>query len=326
MITIITTTYKHEDFIAETIESILSQTFTNWELLIWDDSPDDKTWNIIQQYVKKYPDKIKAWHHKPNKWIVDNMNFLLEKVSNESKYIAFLEWDDLFTIDNLEKKVKAFEENKEVVLVTSSFSEIDEKWTIRQKPFFHRFINIFSVRKTFKEWINKINFENFLSFPWNPIKSFWSVMIKKELLKEYLPLKNLDKNSKMFWPSDYFLWLQLLPWREFFYTDKKLLKYRVHSENFSWDWNKKVMNNQWIMIFDYFLDKYKNDKNIIKAINYRKYFKESLDNTIMWNKKEWFKYFLKTFEYYKFKFLISRIKLLIRIMTPNTLLKKMNII
>ena len=66
-VSIITTTYKHQDFIAQTIESVLAQTFTDRELLIGDDSPDDATWNIIQDYVKRYPEKIKARHHNPNK-------------------------------------------------------------------------------------------------------------------------------------------------------------------------------------------------------------------------------------------------------------------
>jgi len=90
-ISIITTTYKHQDFIAQTIESVLAQTYTDWELLIGDDSPDNATWDIIQKYVDKYPDKIKAWHHSPNKGIVDNMNFLIEEASDESDYISFLE-------------------------------------------------------------------------------------------------------------------------------------------------------------------------------------------------------------------------------------------
>jgi glycosyltransferase involved in cell wall biosynthesis len=88
---IITTTYKHEKFIAQTIESIISQSFDSWELLIGDDSPDDATWEIIEQYREKYPDKIKAWHHTPNKGIVENMNFLLSQVDPGSEYIAFLE-------------------------------------------------------------------------------------------------------------------------------------------------------------------------------------------------------------------------------------------
>jgi len=66
-VSIITTTYRHEKIITETIESILNQSFIDWELLIGDDSPDDATRNIIQKYITKYPNKIKARHHKPNK-------------------------------------------------------------------------------------------------------------------------------------------------------------------------------------------------------------------------------------------------------------------
>jgi glycosyltransferase involved in cell wall biosynthesis len=88
---IITTTYKHEQFITETIESVLSQSFSDWELLIGDDSPDDATWGIIEPYMQKYPDKIRAWHHTPNRGIVDNMNFLISQVDPSSEYITFLE-------------------------------------------------------------------------------------------------------------------------------------------------------------------------------------------------------------------------------------------
>lgn len=66
-ISIITTTYNHQDFIGQTIQSILDQSMTNRELLIGDDSPNDETWKIIQKYVQQYPNKIKAWRHAPNK-------------------------------------------------------------------------------------------------------------------------------------------------------------------------------------------------------------------------------------------------------------------
>jgi glycosyltransferase involved in cell wall biosynthesis len=90
-VSIITTAYKHEKFIAQTIESILEQSFFDWELLIGDDSSDDSTWDVIQKYVTQYPGKIYAWHHVPNKGIVGNMNFLISHVSPASEYIAFLE-------------------------------------------------------------------------------------------------------------------------------------------------------------------------------------------------------------------------------------------
>ncbi len=113
-ISIITTTYKHQEFIAQTIESILAQTYTNRELLIGDDSPDDATREIIQSYVSKYPEKIKARHHKPNKGIVDNINFLLSKTSSSSEYIAFLEGDDIYISSNLQKKIELFERYEEL--------------------------------------------------------------------------------------------------------------------------------------------------------------------------------------------------------------------
>ena len=79
-VSIITTTYNHQDFIWNTIQSILNQSINNRELLIGDDSPGNETWNSIQSYVNKYPDKIQARHNNPGKWIVDNMNFLINKI------------------------------------------------------------------------------------------------------------------------------------------------------------------------------------------------------------------------------------------------------
>jgi glycosyltransferase involved in cell wall biosynthesis len=124
-ISIITTTYKHQDFIAQTIDSILAQTFTDWELLIGDDSPDNATWDIIEKYTQKYPNKIRAWHHSPNKGIIDNMNSLLVQTSPESEYIAFLEGDDIYLPENLEKKLKIFEQYPEVALVYNNLDFID---------------------------------------------------------------------------------------------------------------------------------------------------------------------------------------------------------
>ena len=66
-ISIITTTYNHQNFIKKTIDSVVDQSYQNRELLIGDDSPNEETWNIIQTYIEKYPEKIKAWHHIPNK-------------------------------------------------------------------------------------------------------------------------------------------------------------------------------------------------------------------------------------------------------------------
>jgi teichuronic acid biosynthesis glycosyltransferase TuaG len=47
-ISIITTTYNHQNYIEKTIQSILDQTISDWELLIGDDSPGEETWEVIE--------------------------------------------------------------------------------------------------------------------------------------------------------------------------------------------------------------------------------------------------------------------------------------
>jgi len=64
-ISIITTTYKHEKFVRDTIESVLAQTFTDWELLIGDDNSPDKTYEIVLEYAKK-DSRIKVWKNPTN--------------------------------------------------------------------------------------------------------------------------------------------------------------------------------------------------------------------------------------------------------------------
>lgn len=64
-ISIITTTYNHESFIADAIDSVLSQSFTDWELLIGDDKSSDKTYLIACEYAKKDP-RIRVWQHSEN--------------------------------------------------------------------------------------------------------------------------------------------------------------------------------------------------------------------------------------------------------------------
>ncbi len=125
-VAIITTTYKHEKFIQETIDSVLAQTFTDWELLIGDDSPDDATWNIIQRYTREYPEKIRAWHHSLNKGIVSNMNFLLDQTSSDVQYFSFLEGDDVYRPTKIAKCMEIFEKNKNIGCVYTNFSSIGE--------------------------------------------------------------------------------------------------------------------------------------------------------------------------------------------------------
>lgn len=198
-ISIITTTYKHEEFIRDTVESVLAQTFTDWELLIGDDSPNDATWDIIQEYIQK-DSRIKAWHHTPNKGIVGNMNSLIAQISPNSEYVTFLEGDDRFTSNNLEEKIKIFEHFPKVQLVYSDLDFIDGSGKIILKSFFnYRDIPFFQ-----NEIIQK---DTFILLPAGPIASWSTSMVRRQMIEEF-PIKTLWDDIR-YSASDYDWYFQI---------------------------------------------------------------------------------------------------------------------
>lgn len=281
-ISIITTAYKHQDFISKTIESIISQSFTDWELLIWDDSPDDLTWNIIQSYVNKYTDKIKAWHNNPNKWIVDNMNFLIEKVSNDSEYVAFLEWDDLYTPDNLEKKIKVFNDFPDVWMVYNNLDFIDENWEIFYKNYLKK--TPFYLKN---EKLSKINFIKYETF----YMSYSSLMIKKSILNNEKIL-NLSK-SKTYSVSDWDLFFRLSNKYNCYWIEKSLTLYRFHNNNFSWSDNFIILNDLEIVSDYYLITNFINNYESNK-LNWRISILKCKKYINIWNKEIALKLYLKS--------------------------------
>lgn len=260
-VSIITTTYNHKDFIAETIESVLSQSYIDWELLIWDDSLNTDTWNVIEKYIDKYPDKIKAWHHSLNKWMIENMKFLLSKISWDSDYVAFLEWDDKFSPDNISEKIAIFDRYENVWVVTSATIFIDWNSDIKKIP------NFSTPEWHQKEWIKKWSSIDMISSIETPIRSFGNVMMKKDLLSHIL---NIDlwqySTEKMFIPYDFIFWLSIFPKTQVYHTEKKLLKYRFHNHNSSDKKFFKTSLNQMIFICDLYKEKHPKEISYITKL------------------------------------------------------------
>lgn len=302
-ISIITTSYKHQDFIKETIESVLSQTFEDWELLIWDDSPDILTRNIIEKYVEKYPSKIKAWHHSENKWIIDNMNFLLENISPNSEYITFLEWDDIFIKDNLEEKILYLSKNKDINFIYNWYSEINSKWIILNNNIKQKIIKNISINNIIETW------ENF-------IKSFWCITFRSKIFNKFYPLSSPNW-EKMFWLLDFFTYMKILPNIKIWHIEKPLLLYRYHDNNFSAYKDKNKLFKENISIYKYLLNQYKLEPKITKIIKYRINYIKSISNIYNNNKKESFKYLIKTFKYSLNLNLFNRVKIIVRIIIPK---------
>ena len=98
LISIICPVYNVEKFIVETIESVLKQTYTNWELILVDDGATDNSALICKEYTAK--DKRIKYFYKQNGGQASARNLGIKKA--EGKYITFLDSDDLYSADKIE--------------------------------------------------------------------------------------------------------------------------------------------------------------------------------------------------------------------------------
>lgn len=123
LVSIITPIYNGSKTIRETIESVLNQTYKNFEMIIVDDSSTDNTRKIIEDYTKK--DKRIKYYLLPQK---GGASVARNKALNSAKgkYVAFLDGDDLWKKDKLEKQINFMEENK-IYFSYTDYSYIDEK-------------------------------------------------------------------------------------------------------------------------------------------------------------------------------------------------------
>jgi len=110
LISIITATYNHENYIAECIESVLCQTYENWEMIIVDDASTDKTPYIVEQYAKKdYRIKF-IRNEKNNGPLFFDVTFNLALKEAKGEWIGWLDGDDVFVQKSLEIRVYALNE------------------------------------------------------------------------------------------------------------------------------------------------------------------------------------------------------------------------
>jgi glycosyltransferase involved in cell wall biosynthesis len=112
-VSVIIPTYNYGIYIDKSIDSVLSQTYTDFEIIVVDDGSTDNTKTIIET---KYRDKVK-YIYQENKGAPAARN----RAARESKgeYLAFLDSDDSFFADNIEKKVAALEKNPTIGMVYS---------------------------------------------------------------------------------------------------------------------------------------------------------------------------------------------------------------
>ena len=119
IVSVIMATYNSESTIKESIESILSQKYKNFEFLILDDCSSDNTLRIIKSY-QKIDERIKIFENKKNIGLTKSLNLLIKRSSGE--YLARQDADDISYEQRLEKQIDFCIKNNIKAVVTRAIN------------------------------------------------------------------------------------------------------------------------------------------------------------------------------------------------------------
>lgn len=192
-----------EEYLRAAIDSILGQTFEDFELLIVDDCPSSP----VDKIVKSYSDKrIKYSINEKNMGISDVRNKLVDMAKGE--YLAIMDHDDISLPTRFEKQVKMLDENKNLGVV-GTYSQS------------------FPNNKTVKNPTSNEDIQIGMLVACNILHP--TTMIRKAVLKE----NNIKYQSKYSPCEDYAIWCDLLEKTEFANIPEVLFNYRVHETNTS---------------------------------------------------------------------------------------------
>lgn len=117
--------YNCAPTLREAVESILSQTFTDWELILCEDGSRDDTYAIAQEYRRAHPDRIILLRNEKNMGLNHTLNRCLQAASGE--YCARMDGDDLSLPDRFEKQVAFLDAHPEYAIVSTPMIFFDEQ-------------------------------------------------------------------------------------------------------------------------------------------------------------------------------------------------------
>ncbi|SKC48056.1 Chondroitin polymerase [Acholeplasma oculi] len=130
LISILMPVYNVKEYIGEAIESILNQTYKNFELIIIDDASSDGTTLMIESYAKK-DSRIIHLKNQKNEKIVSSLNKGLDRAKGD--YICRMDGDDISELDRLEKKIDYMERNPEIDILGCSVYTINQNGIVLGK-------------------------------------------------------------------------------------------------------------------------------------------------------------------------------------------------
>lgn len=202
-ISIIVPTFNLENYIDKTLESIVQQTFSDWEVLTVDDGSTDNTSALIEGWAKR-DDRIKLLRNQRSKGVSGARNTGIENA--RGKWIVFLDGDDLFRKDALQTRVQASNAHPDCCFISGDFTRFHSDNDMDGRPFSETDLH-------WRKYLHgSTNLQTAPRLVFDPVKYFlispltWTgcVMIRAHLIK-----KLSGFNERFISAEDNHLWLRV---------------------------------------------------------------------------------------------------------------------
>lgn len=250
LVSIIMPSYNTGKYVIDSIRSVQSQTYTNWELIIVDDCSTDGTKEMIRDYVEKTNEKrIRLLSNEKNSGAAVSRNYALREA--RGRWIAFLDSDDLWLSEKLEKQISYMKENEYIFTYTDYRMQLNGVW----KPYIC----------TGPDVVNKRKMYNYCYF------STITVMYDREKVG-LIQIADLKKNN------DYAMWLKIIEKSNCYRLPECLSYYIKHEGSISSGSKWRLIKHHYLLfrkgmnkgvISSYLLTANNLVHGVIKKIRYR---------------------------------------------------------
>ena len=220
-VTVILTSYNHAKYLRDSIESVLNQTYAEFDLIIWDDGSTDESWQIITSYSDP---RIQAFKNETIAHGTPINNAM--SVAETGEYIAIHHSDDLWEPEKLEKQVSFLEQNPQVGAVFTDVTVIDESnQPLRDNS--HVYQTVFTQpNRSRHEWLNYFFYKgNALCHP--------TILIRKECYTNC----GLYRNG-LAQLGDFDMWIRLCLKYDIHILPDKLVRLRIRSSELNSSGNR----------------------------------------------------------------------------------------
>lgn len=202
-VSVIIPTYNREEYISDTVQSVLDQSYRDFEIIVIDDGSTDNT----AEKLEKYNSKIKLIRQKNSERAVSRNNGIK---NSSGKYIAFLDSDDKWVPNKLEKQIKILDNKSQFILVYSACLRMNETSNVIKSA--KRQLDGYSGNV-----FEKLLLRNFIVSP-TPI-----------IRRDYFE-KTAGFQTKYIPYEDWELWLRFSLLGNFYFIEEPLAYYRIHPQ------------------------------------------------------------------------------------------------